>query len=50
MQRIWRKRLIFCVRLKRLVRKTVCFSKFWVVHFVVFGLVIVVLEFGNKLI
>ncbi|MDR1992573.1 MAG: IS1 family transposase [Nitrososphaerota archaeon] len=38
------------MRLKRLARKTICYSKSWDMHTVVFGLVINVLEFGNELI
>ncbi|MDR1992405.1 MAG: IS1 family transposase [Nitrososphaerota archaeon] len=49
-QRIWRKHLTFRTRLKRLARMSICYSKSWDMHAVVFGLVINVLEFGNKLI
>jgi insertion element IS1 protein InsB len=49
-QRIERKHLTFRTRLKRLARKTICYSKSWSMHTIVFGLLINVLEFGNKLI
>ncbi|MCL2173454.1 MAG: IS1 family transposase [Candidatus Bathyarchaeota archaeon] len=49
-QRIERKHLTFCTRLKCLARRTVCYSKSLDMHKVVFGLLINVLEFGNKLV
>jgi insertion element IS1 protein InsB len=47
-QRIERKHLTFCTRFKRLARKTICYSKSWDMHTIVFGLLINVLEFGRK--
>jgi len=49
-QRIERKHLTFRTRLKRLARKTICYSKSLDMHKVLFGLLINVLEFGNKLV
>jgi len=49
-QRIERKHLTFRTRLKRLARKTICYSKSWDMHTIVFGLLINVLEFGRKLV
>ena len=49
-QRIERKHLTFRTMLKRLARKTVCYSKSWDMHTIVFGLLINVLEFGRKLV
>ncbi|MCL2173324.1 MAG: IS1 family transposase [Candidatus Bathyarchaeota archaeon] len=47
--RIERKHLTFRTRLKRLARKTICYSKPLDIHEIVFGLLINVLEFGCKL-
>ena len=44
------KRLAFRTCLKWLVRKAICYFKCWGMHVVLFGLLINVLEFGNKLI
>ncbi|MDR0460923.1 MAG: IS1 family transposase, partial [Nitrososphaerota archaeon] len=49
-QRIERKHLTFRTRLKRLARKTICYSKSLDMHKIVFGLLISALEFGNKLV
>ena len=49
-QRIERKHLTFRTRLKRLARKTICYSKSWEMHAILFGLLINVLEFGCKLV
>jgi insertion element IS1 protein InsB len=49
-QRIERKHLTFRTRLKRLARRTICYSKSWTMHTIVFGLLINVLEFGRKLV
>jgi insertion element IS1 protein InsB len=49
-QRIERKHLTFRTRLKRLARRTICYSKSWDMHTVVFGLLINVIEFGRKLV
>ncbi|MDR2699217.1 MAG: IS1 family transposase [Nitrososphaerota archaeon] len=38
--------LTFRTRLKRLVRKAICYSKFLEMHKIMFGLLINVLEFG----
>ena len=46
MQRIERKHLTLRTRLKRLVRKTICFSKSIVMHDIVIGLFINRYEFG----
>jgi insertion element IS1 protein InsB len=48
-QRIERKHLTFRTRLKRLARKTICYSKSLEMHKTVFGLLINTLEFGRKL-
>ena len=48
-QKIERKHLTFRTRLKRLARKTICYSKSLEMHCIVFGLLINVLEFGLKL-
>jgi len=45
-QRIERKNLTFRTRIKRLCRKTICFSKCKIFHDIVIGLVINILEFG----
>ncbi|MDR2699899.1 MAG: IS1 family transposase [Nitrososphaerota archaeon] len=45
-QRIERKHLIFRIRLKRLARKTICYSKSLKIHKLMFGLLINVLEFN----
>jgi len=47
--RIERKHLTFRTRLKRLARRTICYSKSLDMHKIVFGLLINVLEFGCKL-
>ena len=47
-QRIERKHLTFRTRVKRLARKTICFSKTLKMHKIVFGLLINVLEFGRQ--
>ena len=49
-QRIERKYLTFRVRLKRLARKTICYSKSLDMRTILFGLLINTLEFRNKLI
>lgn len=52
-QRIERKNLTFRTRIKRLCRKTICFSKSVLMHDIIIGLVINILEFGldvNRLI
>ncbi|MCL2291488.1 MAG: IS1 family transposase, partial [Candidatus Bathyarchaeota archaeon] len=41
--------LTFRTRLKRLARRTICYSKSLDMHKIVFGLLINVLEFGCKL-
>ena len=48
-QKIERKHLTFRTRLKRLARKTICYSKSWQMHTIIFGLLINTLEFGLKL-
>ncbi len=48
-QKIERKHLIFRTRLKRLARKTICYSKSLEMHKIVFGLLINVLEFNLQL-
>ena len=48
-QKIERKHLIFRTRLKRLVGKTICFSKSIEMHKILFGMLINSLEFGVKL-
>ena len=45
-QRIERKNLNFRTRIKRLCRKTICYSKSVIMHDIVIGLVINILEFG----
>lgn len=45
-QAIERKNLTFTTRIKRLCRKTICFSKSLLMHDIVIGLVINILEFG----
>ena len=45
-QRIERKNLTFRTRIKRLARKTICYSKSVIMHDIVVGLVINILEFG----
>jgi len=45
-QRIERKNLTLRTRIKRLARKTICFSKSVIMHDIVIGLVINILEFG----
>jgi insertion element IS1 protein InsB len=45
-QRIERKNLTLRTRIKRLARKTICFSKTIEMHDIVIGLVINILEFG----
>jgi len=49
-QRIERKHLAFRTKLKCLARRTICYSKSLEMHKIVFGLLINVLEFGNKLV
>lgn len=48
-QKIERKHLTFRTRLKRLARKTICYSKSLEMHMILFGLLINVLEFGLQL-
>jgi insertion element IS1 protein InsB len=48
-QRIERKHLTFRTRLKRLARKTICYSKSLEMHTTLFGLLINTLEFNRKL-
>lgn len=45
-QRIERKNLTLRTRIKRLARKTICFSKSQIMHDIVIGLVINILEFA----
>lgn len=45
-QAVERKNLTFRTRIKRLCRKTICFSKSVIMHDIVVGLVINILEFG----
>jgi insertion element IS1 protein InsB len=45
-QRIERKHLTFRTRLKRLARRTICYSKSLKMHKILFGLLINVLEFN----
>jgi len=45
-QRIERKNLTFRTRIKRLTRKTICYSRSVTMHDIVIGLVINILEFG----
>ena len=47
-QRIERKNLTLRTRIKRLCRKTICYSKCQVMHDLVIGLVINILEFGLR--
>ena len=47
-QRIERKHLTFRTRLKRLARKTICYSKSLEMHEILFGLLINVLEFRHQ--
>src|SRR5262245_25728926 len=46
MQKIERKHLTLRTRLKRLARKTLCFSRSWVMHDLVIGLYMNYVEFG----
>ena len=48
-QKIERKHLTFRTRLKRLTRKTICYSKSLVMHKIMLGLLINVLEFDIQL-
>ena len=48
-QKIERKHLTFRTRLKRLARKTICYSKSWDMHIIMVSLLINVLEFGRQL-
>jgi insertion element IS1 protein InsB len=48
-QKIERKHLTFRTRLKRLARKTICYSKSLEMHTTLFGLLINTLEFRRKL-
>ena len=48
-QKIERKHLTFRTRLKRLARKTICYSKCQEMHKIMLALLINVLEFGLKL-
>jgi len=48
-QKIERKHLTFRTRLKRLARKTICYSKSLEMHTILFGLLINVLEFDHQL-
>ena len=48
-QRIERKHLTFRTRLKRLARKTICYSKSLDMHIIMFSLLINYLEFGYQL-
>ena len=47
-QRIERKNLTLRTRIKRLCRKTICYSKCQDMHDIVIGLVINILEFGAR--
>ena len=47
-QRIERKNLTLRTRIKRLCRKTICYSKCQTMHDIVIGLVINILEFGLR--
>jgi insertion element IS1 protein InsB len=49
MQKIERKHLTLRTRIKRLQRKTICFSKIIQMHDLVIGLYINKYEFGNKI-
>ena len=44
-QKIERKHLTFRTRLKRLARKTICYSKSWDMHIIMVSLLINILEF-----
>ena len=48
-QKIERKHLTFRTRLKRLARRTICYSKSLEMHTTTFGLLINTLEFNRKL-
>ncbi len=48
-QRTERKHLTFHTRLKRLARRTICYSKSLEMHSILFGLLINTLEFKRKL-
>jgi insertion element IS1 protein InsB len=48
-QKIERKHLTFRTRLKRLARKTICYSKTVEMHIIMISLLINVLEFGKQL-
>ncbi len=48
-QKIERKHLTFCTRIKRLARKTICFSQTIVMHDIVLGLFINQFEFGRAI-
>ena len=48
-QKIERKHLTFRTRLKRLARKTICYSKSLIMHKIMLSLLINVLEFNLKL-
>jgi len=48
-QKIERKHLTFRTRLKRLARKTICYSKSWDMHIIMVSLLINVLEFELQL-
>ena len=48
-QKIERKHLTFRTRLKRLARKTICYSKTTEMHIIMLSLLINVLEFGRQL-
>jgi insertion element IS1 protein InsB len=48
-QKIERKHLTFRTRLKRLARKTICYSKSWDIHILMVSLLINVLEFECQL-
>jgi len=47
-KKIERKHLTFRTRLKRLARRTICYSKSLEMHKIMFGLLINVLEFGRQ--
>jgi len=48
-QRVERKNLTLRTRIKRLCRKTICYSKTITMHDIVIGLVVNILEFGLKI-
>ena len=48
-QKIERKHLTFRTRLKRLARKTICYSKSWDMHIIMVSLLINILEFDFQL-